>query len=129
MIAQLIVGGHGTMMQLGLRMSSLTLIIAGAFGILVLVIPGVSEPDQIGDREYAVASLACVSFAAFTLLFLYTTIFDRWESRFDTMPWSDSMLSVDGESGRRPSAVSVKGVPCPFTGAGNVLRTRARLHH
>lgn len=129
MIAQLIVGGHGTMMQLGLRMSSLTLIIAGAFGILVLVIPGVSEPDQIGDREYAVASLACVSFAAFTLLFLYTTIFDRWESRFDTMPWSDSMLSVDGESGRRPSAVSVKGVPCPFTGAGNVLRTRAHLHH
>lgn len=112
MIAQLIFGAEGTLRQLGLRMGIISLALAGGCSVLILA-PGVSKPGEIGAPEQATASLACLFFAAFTVMFLYTTVWDRWESRFDTMPWSDAKLSGKGESGRRAS--TRKG-PCPFTG-------------
>lgn len=123
MISQLIFGTEGTLRQLGLRMGFITVTVAGAVCAGILG-PGVSKPGHIGTPEYATATLASLLFAAFTVLFLYTTVWDRWESRFDSMPWSDGKLSGKGETGRRASAIL--GL-CPFTGTSDNASTRSNL--
>ena len=122
MIAQLVFGCHGTMVQLGLRMGLIALLLGGGIAAALLA-PVVSAPGQIGAPEIATATLSSLAVAIFAALFLYTTVWDRWESRFDTMPWSDALLSGKGETGRRASAINTG--PCPFTGASSVAETQS----
>ena len=95
-------------------MGPIALLLAGCMCAAILG-PGVSAPGHIGAPELATASFSSVICALYVAIFLYVNIWDRWESRFDHMPWSDSCLAGKNETGRRASVY--KGDPCPFTGA------------
>ena len=114
MLPQLMFGCYGTMMQLGRHMGPITLLVAGVMCAVILG-PGVSPPGHIGGPELATAAFSSVICAAYVAVFLYVHVWDRFESRMDHMPWSDSSLAGKNETGRRASVY--KGKPCPFTGA------------
>ncbi len=113
MLSQLMFGCYGTTMQLGWHMAPITLLVGGAVCAAILG-PHVSPPGHPGAPEIATATFSSVMCILYTIAFVYTNIWDRWESRFDQMPWSDSGLAGKNETGRRASVY--RGAPCPFTG-------------
>ena len=106
------------LLQIGIPLTLVVLVIEGTLGGAILG-PGVSKAGTIGAPEYATVAVCGAMVIPFFVLFLRTTIFDVWESRFWHMPWSDSAPVAPGEPCRR-SAPFI-GQPCPFTGVQGVV--------
>ena len=120
MILQAVLGPMATLWILPWRLAASCLCVTGSVGGLSLGLKYV-RAHYIGVPEINISVVSTSMLGMSLLVVLYTTMVQRWEDNFDTLPWKSLQQSAKTR------------LICPFTGdsvlwASHILVHLARMY-